>query len=391
MRWRWPPENWCGNLRTSAPSRPTDASSAATRAGACAAAAIRPCSQQRLGDDVADAPARVEAGIRILEDHLHAPAQRARGVRRARRASPARRRRSTQALPRVGVSSPTISRASVLLPQPDSPTSASVRPRAIVKLTSSTALELRGPRGAAGGPSTACASRRSCRQRARLDHDRAGGGWPLGRARADGRSCARALDDGPPAGGARALHERQLGPLVAAARARLRAARMEGAAGRDLAQPRQRALDLRQPLARVGQRRAPTPSGPRCRDAPGGGSPRRTGPISTTRPAYITATRSQVSAITPMSCVMSITEAPCACVTPRSSADDLRLHRDVERGGRLVRDDQPRLAGQRERDHHALAHAARELVRVLRQPRLGRRAGRSRAAARSRARAPARR
>ena len=34
---------------------------------------------------------------------------------------------------------------------------------------------------------------------------------------------------------------------------------------------------------------------------------------------------------------------------------DLRLDRDVERGGRLVGDDQRRLAHQRHRDHHALA------------------------------------
>src|SRR5258707_1335682 len=37
----------------------------------------------------------------------------------------------------------------------------------------------------------------------------------------------------------------------------------------------------------------------------------RTGPISAMRPAYITATRSAVSAITPMSWVISITAAPC--------------------------------------------------------------------------------
>ena len=45
--------------------------------------------------------------------------------------------------------------------------------------------------------------------------------------------------------------------------------------------------------------------------------------------------------------------------------DDLRLDRHVERGGRLVGDDQLGLGRQRERDHHALAHAARELVRVV--------------------------
>ena len=36
----------------------------------------------------------------------------------------------------------------------------------------------------------------------------------------------------------------------------------------------------------------------------------RVGPISTMRPAYITATRSAVSAMTPMSCVTSMTAVP---------------------------------------------------------------------------------
>ncbi len=44
---------------------------------------------------------------------------------------------------------------------------------------------------------------------------------------------------------------------------------------------------------------------------------------------------------------------------------DLRLHRDIERGGRLVGDQELRLAHQRHGDHHALAQAARELVREL--------------------------
>jgi hypothetical protein len=43
--------------------------------------------------------------------------------------------------------------------------------------------------------------------------------------------------------------------------------------------------------------------------------------------------------------------------------EDLGLDGDVERGGGLVGDQQLGLAGQRHRDHHALAHAARELVR----------------------------
>ena len=44
---------------------------------------------------------------------------------------------------------------------------------------------------------------------------------------------------------------------------------------------------------------------------------------------------------------------------------NLRLHGDVERGGRLVGDQELRPADQRRRDHHALAHAAGELVRIV--------------------------
>ena len=53
--------------------------------------------------------------------------------------------------------------------------------------------------------------------------------------------------------------------------------------------------------------------------------------------------------------------------------EDLRLDRHVERGRRLVGDQQFGAAGQRHRDHHALAHAARELVRVVVDPPLRRR------------------
>ena len=55
-------------------------------------------------------------------------------------------------------------------------------------------------------------------------------------------------------------------------------------------------------------------------------------------------------------------------------AEDLGLHGDVERGGRLVGDQQLRLPGQRQRDGDPLGHAAGELVRVgLQHPRRRRR------------------
>jgi hypothetical protein len=47
---------------------------------------------------------------------------------------------------------------------------------------------------------------------------------------------------------------------------------------------------------------------------------------------------------------------------------DLRLDGDVERGGRLVGDEEFRVAHQRHGDHHALAQPAGELVRILPEP-----------------------
>ena len=44
---------------------------------------------------------------------------------------------------------------------------------------------------------------------------------------------------------------------------------------------------------------------------------------------------------------------------------DLRLHGDVERGAGLVRQQDLRFGDQRHGDHHALAHAAGQLVRIL--------------------------
>ena len=47
--------------------------------------------------------------------------------------------------------------------------------------------------------------------------------------------------------------------------------------------------------------------------------------------------------------------------------EDLRLDRDIERGGRLIGDQELRLADQRHGDHHALAQAARQFMRILRE------------------------
>jgi hypothetical protein len=54
----------------------------------------------------------------------------------------------------------------------------------------------------------------------------------------------------------------------------------------------------------------------------------------------------------------------------RQQLQDLRLHRDVQRRRRLVGQQQPRLARQRDGDHDPLAHAPRELVGIVAGPAL---------------------
>ena len=53
---------------------------------------------------------------------------------------------------------------------------------------------------------------------------------------------------------------------------------------------------------------------------------------------------------------------------PPDQLEDLGLDRDVERSRRLVGDQEVGVARERHRDHHPLAHAARELMRVVVDP-----------------------
>ena len=85
---------------------------------------------------------------------------------------------------------------------------------------------------------------------------------------------------------------------------------------------------------------------------------------------------------------MRMIAAPRLLLQLAHQIEDLRLDGDVERGGRLVGDQELGIAGERHRDHHALAHAAGELVRIVVEALL-RRSGCARGAA-SRSRAPAR-
>ena len=107
-----------------------------------------------------------------------------------------------------------------------------------------------------------------------------------------------------------------------------------------------------------------------CRDAAGCGTARSTGAISWILPPYITATRSHVSATTARLCVIRrIAASGAPLLQLQHQVQDLRLDRDVERRGRLVGDEQRRVQHERHGDHHALALAAGQLVRILRHAR----------------------
>ena len=223
---------------------------------------------------------------------------------------PPSRRRSRQISPRVGSISRAMQRATVDLPEPDSPTMPSVSPR---RISSMTPLDRRAPRGR-------------------------------------GRASRRAIVLASPAAQRRR-------PAAAASRARGVQARHRGDQ-----HPRV-----------VVRRRA--------------SAPRAAVPASTSRPCCITATRSAISATTPKSWVMNRMPVPCRPAGRVISAQDLRLGRDVERGRRLVGDQERGLERQRRRDHHALALPARELVRVGVDASAPDRAGGPREAARGPARA----
>ena len=66
-----------------------------------------------------------------------------------------------------------------------------------------------------------------------------------------------------------------------------------------------------------------------------------------------------------------ITAMPGPLLERAEEVEDLRLHGDVECGRGLVGDEQARFAREREREQGALAHAARQLVRVVAEAPLG--------------------
>ena len=95
------------------------------------------------------------------------------------------------------------------------------------------------------------------------------------------------------------------------------------------------------------------------------------GPVSTMVPAYITSTRSQIDAASSRSWVMNSVARSRSRLQVGEDRHDLGLRGDVEGGGRLVGDQQLGLGDKRAGDHHALEHAAGELIGIRAQAPVG--------------------
>ena len=78
----------------------------------------------------------------------------------------------------------------------------------------------------------------------------------------------------------------------------------------------------------------------RCRDAAARRTPSAAAPLSTISPAYITATRSAISATTGRLWVMNTSAMPRSRFSVGQQVQHLRLDGDVQRRGRLVGDQQ---------------------------------------------------
>ena len=277
--------------------------------------------------------------------------------RRAARSARGPRSATGRAVGRISCSDAV---AGVDLPQPDSPTRPSVSPAAIVELTPSTASTSSpsAEDSAARATGNRLTRSRTVQQRA-LMRSRAF----TGRARS-ARRVRRAHADAP------GRSSRELAAARSAQRslAGVRAAGGEAAPRRRVDQAGGRPGIAVEP-ARARGRSSSCGTAREERRGVGVLAARRTAPrgraCSTIWPAYITARRRRSLGDDAEVVGDQDHRHPALAAQVVEQLQDLRLDRHVERGRRLVGDQQLGLAGERDRDHHALAHAAGELVRVV--------------------------
>ena len=299
-----------------------------------------------------DRHARVQRRVRVLEDDLHLPPQRRSSAGESAMMSlPSKRSR-----PRSARCSRRMVRPSVLLPQPTRrPGRASRRGvrRSDTPSTARTLSAIAREHACATGkyfesrPTACCVASR------RLDGARS----------ATAASSAASLVEPRRVDGARS-RSRRSGQRSTRCSSAARHRRRSASRRRRVAAQRSA---KRQPVRQIAQRSAPCPGSSRSRVRLGPPLPRlvdvrnasasrparvgvprareqrrRRGACSTTRPAYITTTSSPISATTPRSCVISMIAMPSSSLQLAQQLEDLRLDRHVERGRRLVGDQQLR-------------------------------------------------
>ena len=215
-------------------------------------------------------------------------------------------------------------RPSVDLPQPDSPT----RPAS------------RRPRSGSSTPSTARTCRRAGRRR------RAAPRKCLARPSTSSsaltspdRLRSRALRGGSAAGVPGATLERRVSVAAGGLDQGQRAAKRQRRRAAGHVGGTRPSIEAERGASRRGA--GSSPAGRACRDAAGGRTGRRPA-RSTIWPAYMTATSSAISATTPRSWVIRMMAVPVWRLQLAHQVEDLRLDGDVERGGRLVGDQELR-------------------------------------------------
>ena len=343
--------------------------------------AAAPWISERVAEDLPDALARVERGVRVLEDHLHLAPVRAQLAARQRRDVAAveahRARRSARAAARAAGRASTCrspTRRRCRASRRSGPRARRRRPRARRRRRRADAV----PRTVKCFDEVACLEQTSSLTRVLRRRARSAA------RRADGSRWQRVAHGPAP------TFAQQRRPLVAASGSgsTQRGANRQPAGGCEEARaagPGSRSAAGRASGRRAGSSRA----APRCTGAAARGTPRASAPPRRRRPAYMTTTRSAISETTPMSCVMIRIDEPWSRLQPLHQLEDLRLDRHVERRRRLVGDQQRRVARERHRDHRRAA-ACRPRTRAGSRRRGAPGSGsRPRRAARSPAAAPA--
>src|SRR4051794_26394930 len=340
-RWRWPPLSAPGRARSWRSSRPTRSPSSAARRRRTSFAV--PGRWSRSTSSIACSAlwrgSRLEYGS--WKTICTSLPRRRRSFAHPRRVEPARP--PAVIVPAVGAVSPTSIRATVVLPDPDSPTIASDPPGATERSTPSTARTspktLRSPLAASTGSA--------------MGHHLLGGAVEqLRGADAAHEPAVERLDRRP--GRAAGVDD-------------VRAARRERAAVRRLERADRPAGDRRQAAHRGVDR------GPRGRERRGVGMQRAV--VQVRARAGLddlpgVHDRRAVAHGAGELEVVGDEQHRHAAVAPELVEDrhHLGLRRHVERRGRLVGEQQPRLHEQRRGDHPPLQQAARQLVRVLAEP-----------------------